>query len=506
MNIGSYLERSALAFPERPAVSIGNSTLFDYATLAKRSFALAGWMRTWLHPGEAIAIVAHNCPEYLEMLNGIWAAGLVAAPINAKLSAPEIQFMLEDSGARLAFVDEELAGPLSGLVPNCRLVIPGSSDYQALLLSDPSRPLSTSATDPAWIFYTSGTTGSPKGALLSHGNLNAMAIAYLIDVEQVTEHSALLHIAATSHASGLFGLSFLARAANNVLPESGGYDATELARLIDQIANLSFFVPPTLLRRMASNPQFNPTRVDHMGTVLLGAAPVTVSDLNSGNQLFGNRIWNGYGQGESPCTITAMSRTMIADAIAERAVERLASVGIARFSTNVQIMGNDGERLPHGEVGEVIVRGPTVMKGYLNRPEDTASTIKDGWLRTGDLGRFDERGFLTLLDRKKDLIISGGTNIYACEIENRLIEVEGVAEVAVVGWPDQEWGETVAAYVVRQPGSQLTSADLDRHCLKTIARFKRPKNYVFVDDLPKNSGGKVLKKQLRSRTADLIGE
>lgn len=506
MNIGKYLERSARNFPGRPAVSVGSTISWDYSTLARRSFALAAWMKTWLAPGETVAIASHNCPEYLEILNAIWAAGLVAAPMNAKLTALELHFMLEDSRARLAFVDDELAGPLSLLAPDCRMVVPCSSDYKALLGLDPCRPLSVSANDSAWIFYTSGTTGNPKGALLSHGNLNAMAMAYLVDVEHVTEHSALLHLAATSHASGLFGLSFLARAANNVLPESGGYDAAELTSLIDNIPGLSFFVPPTLLRRMATSPHFKPGRVDHMGTVLLGAAPVTVSDLQAGNMLFGARIWNGYGQGESPCTITAMSRTMIADAIAEDALDPLASVGIARYSTAVRVVGSDGSVLPPGEVGEVVVRGPTVMKGYLNRPEETETTLKDGWLQTGDLGKFDERGFLTLLDRKKDMIISGGTNIYACEIENRLIEVDGVAEVAVVGWPDQEWGETVAAFVVRKPGSLLDHADLDRHCLGTIARFKRPKNYIFVDELPKNSGGKVLKKQLRNWTVDHVGE
>lgn len=389
-----------------------------------------------------------------------------------------------------------IAGGLSAHLGRTPIIVPGSGEYARLLTADAVALHETAADDLAWIFYTSGTTGKPKGAMLSHRNLQAMAIAYLADVDFLDERDALLHLAATSHASGLFALSFIAKAGNNILPESGGYEPAEMAGIIDDTPNLTFFVPPTLLRRMVGDPAVRNANIANIRTILVGAAPVYAEDLKAGLAAFGPKLWNGYGQGETPCTISAMSKSMIAEAAAVGDEDRLVSVGVARTGIEVRIVGEDGGALPACEVGEVLVRGDTVMRGYWNRPEASAETLKSGWLHTGDLGRLDSRGYLTLLDRKKDLIISGGSNIYAREIEELLLGHPDVAEVAVIGLPDPEWGESVAAVVVPAGGAG-DRASLDRFCLERIARFKRPKRYEFVAELPKNAAGKVLKRELR---------
>jgi long-chain acyl-CoA synthetase len=505
MNIAQLLENSAKSFPERPAVSVGCATRLDYASFGQRAARLAGALRNMLADRDAgessdpgnVAITLPNCPEYLEILFGVWHAGLAAAPMNARLSASELAFMITDCGAGVVFASAGQAEELHELLaPGTVLLVPGSSAYSDALEAEPAALVARDRDDLAWIFYTSGTTGKPKGAMLSHGNLMAMTLAYFADIDALDERDALLHLAATSHASGLFGLSFIARAGNHVLPESAGFDAAELVRLINHYDSLSFFMPPTLLRRLDSYPELAQADMRHVRSVLLGAAPITPRDLRAGYALFGPRLWNGYGQGESPCTITALSQSMIAQAIADGDEARLSSVGMVRTGLCIAILDEDGRTLPAGRTGEVAVRGATVMLGYLNRPDATKEALNEGWLHTGDVGRLDERGFLTLLDRKKDVIISGGMNIYAREVEDVLLEADGVADIAVIGIPDEEWGESVVALVIA--GDRVPDpGQLDRFCIERMARFKRPKYYRFVDELPRNASGKVLKRQLR---------
>ena len=244
--------------------------------------------------------------------------------------------------------------------------------------------------------------------MLTHRNLMAMATLYLADVDALGPGDTHFHLAAQSHATGLFGLSHIAKATHQVLPTSGGFSPAEIADLLRVYANVSFFAPPTGLRRLLRDPAFRDARVDNIRTVLLGAAPVYAADLREGFAALGPRLWNGYGQGESPCTITAMSKALLAEAIASGDEARMVSVGPARTGVEVAIFDADDKPLPPGEVGEVVVRGDTVMAGYWRLPEASAAALRGGWLHTGDLGAMDARGFLTLLDRAKDLVISGG--------------------------------------------------------------------------------------------------
>ena len=260
---------------------------------------------------------------------------------------------------------------------------------------------------------------------------------------------------------------------------------------------LSLFAPPILLRRLVAQAPADLVAVSRMGTVLVGAAPVLANDLITGVEVFGPKVWNGYGQGETPCTITALNAAAIAKAVAINDLQTLRSVGYPRIGTEVRVVGADDQELPNGEPGEIIVRGPTVMAGYLDRPDANAETLRNGWLHTGDIGKF-ENGLLTLLDRSKDLVITGGANVYPREVEDILISHPSIADVAVIGIPDVEWGERLVACIVPTDATGISPDLLDEYCLAHIARYKRPKEYLVVDQLPRNGAGKVLKSELRA--------
>lgn len=500
MTLALLLDNAARRWGARPAISVGMHCLWDYATLAGRVARLATGITAQfgLKPGARVLLAMHNNADYLPLMFACWRAGLVVVPANARLHPAEIGFIAQDADARLALVSPDLAEAVALACPGCPVVVQGSAELDRLAQVDPLPRHPAAPEDTAWIFYTSGTTGRPKGAMLSHRNLLAMAVAYLADVDSLTPRDALLHLAATSHASGLFALSFIAKAGNNILPEAGGYDADEMAALLRREESLTFFAPSILLRRMAQNEAVRESPLDGLRTILTGAGPVYAEDLRLFLDAFGPRLWNGYGQGESPCNITAIDKRTLWDIHHNGPAERLTSVGWARTGTEVRVAEAAGREVPAGESGEILVRGETVMSGYLGRPEATAEALKGGWLHTGDMGRMDAQGFLHLLDRKKDMIVSGGMNVYAREVEEVLLSHPQVAEVAVIGIPDAEWGEVVCAVIV-PAGATPAPDEMDALCLSRLARFKRPRRYELVADLPKNSAGKVLKTDLRTR-------
>jgi long-chain acyl-CoA synthetase len=354
------------------------------------------------------------------------------------------------------------------------------------------------ADDVAWLFYTSGTTGRPKGAMLSHRNLLAMTLSYFADVDEIAPGDAVLHAAPMSHGSGCYILPHAAQAACQIVPASGGFDPAVIFELFAVHRGVTLFGAPTMVKRLAEHPAA--ARSDHSGlkTIVYGGGPMYLADLDQAHQAFGYRLAQIYGQGESPMCITALGKRAHADSAHPRHRERLASVGSAQLVVEVRVADEGDRPLPAGETGEVLVRGQSVMCGYWRDAEASAATLRGGWLHTGDVGVLDQDGFLTLRDRSKDLIISGGSNIYPREIEEVLLQHPGVGEVAVVGRRDPEWGEVAVAFVVLAEGRSVAAGDLDAQCLAHIARFKRPKEYRFVAALPKNNYGKVLKTELRS--------
>jgi len=497
MNLAVWLERAARNQPSNPAVGYGGRVLHDYAMLAGRAARLAGALRNrlGLMPGDRVAIAAKNCPEYVEALYAIWHAGLVAVPANAKLHGAELGYILEHSGARVCLASRGLDADIAPHAPRCleRMIVLGSPDYQTLLQSDAVAITDCAADDLAWLFYTSGTTGRPKGAMLSHRNLIAMSEAYAAEVDPITAGEAILHAAPVSHGSGLYVMAHVMNGGVNVVPESGGFEPDEIFSLLTAWPRSSMFAAPTMVKRLVECLSDCP--VENIRTIVWGGAPMYVEDALRALDRFGPRLAQIYGQGESPMTITRLTRDDIAARDHPRWRERLASAGRPFGCMEVIVAGDDDKPLQTGETGEILCRGAPVMLGYWRNEEASAQSLRDGFLHTGDVGAFDADGYLSLKDRSKDLIISGGTNIYPREVEEVLLRHEKVREVSVIGRPDREWGEVVVAYVV----GDASPAELDALCLSTIARFKRPKDYVFIDALPKNNYGKILKTELRAR-------
>ncbi len=506
MNLAVWVERNGRRWSERPAVADSDRVHADWRTLAARTAAVAAGLRGGfaLAPGDRVAIVMHNRPEYLEALFAIWHAGLVAVPINARLHRDEIGYILDQSGSAVVVTDDDHARDIESLLGTvaslqAAVVAPGER-WQQLTATAPVSLIERHPEDPAWLFYTSGTTGRPKGATLSHRNLLMMSLSYFADLDPVGPDDCILHAAPLSHGSGLYGLPHVARGAVNVLPASGGVDGAEVAALLQRWPGMSFFAAPTMVKRLAADPAVRAADLSHLKTIIYGGAPMYLSDLEDALDVFGPRLAQIYGQGEAPMTITALSKADHADRDHSRWRDRLQSVGVARTDVEVRVVDDDGRELPEGEVGEIVVRGDVVMTGYWNQPDATVEALRDGWLHTGDVGSFDADGYLTLRDRSKDLIISGGMNIYPREVEEALLRHPRVAAVSVVGRPDSEWGEAVVAFVVSADHAAPPPVDdLDRLCLDHIARYKRPKDYRFVDALPTNNYGKVVKRELRDQ-------
>jgi long-chain acyl-CoA synthetase len=506
MNLVQLLARTARSRGERAAVAQGAGIVMTYRTLARRAACLGAALaeRFGLRPGDRVALAMKNGPAYLEVLYGCWWAGLAPVPMNAKLHPRELAFMLEASGARLCFVSPELAGGLGGetggLEALLELVETPGPLYESLFRHEETAPAARGMDDLAWLFFTSGTTGRPKGAQITHGNLWAMTSCYFPDVDPVAPDDAIVYAAPMSHGAGLYNFPYMAQGALHVIPESGGFDPAEFYSLLEVHGGVGAFFAPTMVKRLVEHPGAREAAVENLNTLVYGGGPMYVADLKRGMEVLGNRFVQIYGQGESPMCITSLTRDMHAERDHPAYERRLASVGRPQMLVEVRIADEEGGILPPGEAGEVLVRGPSVVPGYWQDPEATAKTVRDGWLHTGDVGSLDAEGFLTLKDRSKDVIISGGTNIYPREVEEVLLTHPAVAEAAVVGRPHAEWGEEVVAVLVPR-GTAPTPGELDALCLERIARFKRPKDYRFVESLPKNNYGKVLKTELRRMLA-----
>lgn len=506
MHLAHLLTRQALVQPERPAIFHGDQLWATYAQWACRSAGLAQHMRqAGLQRGDRVVLFMRNHPRYLEVLWAAWWAGLVVVPVNAKLHPAEVAWIIDNAQARWAFVTPDIAPEvLPGLEQQVDVTSPQADALFTPVTHWQDVPLDTGAADDvAWLFYTSGTTGRPKGVMLTHRNLITMGLTYFVDVDAVAPSDTMVYAAPMSHGCGLYAIPHVMAGARHAVPVSGGVEPQELFALGRSLGPLSTFAAPTIVNRLVDHAKTTGLTPEDAAasfkTIVYGGAPMYVADIQRALQVMGPRFVQIYGQGETPMVATALSRAHIADTAHPRHADRLGSVGVAQTPVQVRVCDANGDDLPVGETGEIVVRGDTVMAGYWRHPEATANTLRQGWLWTGDMGALDADGFLTLKDRSKDLLISGGSNIYPREVEEVLLTAPGVAEVAVVGGPDPEWGEVVVAFVVPHANAQLTPAALDAHCLERIARFKRPKIYHLVDALPKNNYGKVLKTELRAR-------
>lgn len=497
MNLALLLRGVCRRLGDKPAVTDGSHTL-SYHVFGERTARIAGsFVSMGLTRGDRVVLAMENCGEFLECLFACWTAGLCAVPVNAKLHAREIEHIAMDSGARLMITTPGLWSSLAKLTDTVEylkaVICTRSEDYDCLLRSEPMVPIVTEPKDRAWLFYTSGTTGKPKGAILSHRNLLFMCHAYYADIDSLDHKDVKLHAGPLSHASGLYALPHMLKGGHQVILPS--FDVDQIVDASNQFQNLTMFAAPTMLTRLVHSPAVKNFRVENLKTIYYGGGPMYVADLERALSIFGPRLYHLYGQGESPMTITGMTKAMHAS---PRSPEDFRTCGVPRTGVAVRVVDDQDRDLPVGEPGEVITRSDCVMEGYWNNPKATAEALRGGWLHTGDIGSLDGDGYLTLRDRSKDLIISGGSNIYPREIEEVLLRHPDVIEASVVGRPHPEWGEEVVAFVVTRPGAKVDTAALDALCLENIARFKRPKDYRFVESLPKNNYGKILKTELRA--------
>ncbi|KPQ14723.1 MAG: long-chain acyl-CoA synthetase [Rhodobacteraceae bacterium HLUCCO18] len=499
MNMALWLDRTARIMGDRPALLLGRRQVADYESFARRAAGLAATLaRDGIAPGDRVGIFAKNVPDYLICLYAIWRAGAVAVPVNAKLHPKEAAWILSNAEATSCFVTDSLGDDLAE-VTDLPLTRIGDDPFETACAAQPLDLVPRGAGDLAWLFYTSGTTGKPKGVRITHGMMAATSLCYPLDVDPVRPEDAALYAAPMSHGAGLYAAIHVRMGAAHIVPPSGGFDASEILDLSDSHGATSMFLAPTMVRRLTDAAKATDRRGTGIKTIVYGGGPMYRADIEEAVDWFGPRFVQIYGQGECPMAISALSREEVADRTHPRWAERLASVGRAQSLVEVAISDGRGGHLPPGETGEIMVRGAPVMPGYWRNEEATASTVVDGWLMTGDVGRLDADGYLTLADRSRDVIISGGTNIYPREVEEVLLTHPDVHEVSVVGRPSPEWGEDVVAFVVAAVGRTVDAAALDAHCLDRMARFKRPKAYIAVPDLPKNNYGKVLKTELRER-------
>lgn len=501
MNIANWLYARARQTPDAPALFRGADCYATYGGFASQSQALAdGLARDYgVHAGDRVALYMPNRIEYLVALYAIWWLGAVAVPINYKLHAREAGWIANNAAAVLLVTDTGAQFPADALAPGMREIGIDTPIFDAVRRAQRFQmPARTEPNALAWLFYTSGTTGRPKGVMLSHENLIAMSMCYLCDVDNVTSRDYWLYAAPMSHGAGLYNFPFVRAGGRHIVPTSRGFDGQEIFALAQALQNVSLFAAPTMIKRMV---RCAPGGPNGLGTVVYGGGPMYVADLKEALAALGPKFAQIYGQGESPMTITAMGKALIADRQVPEWEARIASVGTAQSCMEVRVVDADFHDVPTGEHGEVIARGAAVMSGYWQNDEATRRTLVDGWLRTGDVGFLDADGFLTLTDRSKDVIISGGSNIYPREVEEALLRHPSVSEVSVVGAKHPEWGEEVVAFVVLRENEQVSGDALQDWCRTQMASFKKPRRYIFCRELPKNSYGKVLKTELRLRAS-----
>jgi long-chain acyl-CoA synthetase len=509
MNSFAFLDKAARQYPDTAALMQGQEVI-SYREFRDRALAIGGNLRSLgCGPGDRVAFCLANSPRILEIIFGCFAAGLVVVPINARLHAREIAYIVDNCGARALVHGPEYQ---EGILANaqafqrlekriCTAAVEGAVPYEILLGKENALAAGANvdAEDYCWLFYTSGTTGRPKGAIWNHRMVRVVVMNYLADVHNIQPGERVLHAAPMSHGSGIVALPAVARAATNVVFDRASFDPKALFGAVEamRISHIAFLAPTQIIKMLE---EFTPGEFDlsSLKAICYGGAPFYVEYLRKAVDTFGPIFAQIYGQGEAPITITGLNAAMHARLL-QTDDPRIGSAGQIRTDVEARCVDEHDMPLGPGEIGEVVVRGDIVMPGYWNDAQATADALRGGWLHTGDVGYFDDRGYLFLLDRAKDMIISGGNNVYPREVEEIIIQHPGVASVVVLGVPHEYWGEAVHAVVVSKPGHTLTAEEIIAHCGQHVAGYKKPKGVDFVDALPVSGYGKILRREVRER-------
>ena len=465
------------------------------SALRRTGRALAG---LGLERGQRVAILMADCPEVVTVTHGAQWAGLAVVGMNARLGVEDQQYILGDSGARVLVHDATYAERAAEIAEGTgveRLIRTGEElDALVAAQSDaPGRP-AVAPDDLLALYYTGGTTGRPKGVAHTHRSLIAAWVSELVEMG-LGERERFAHVAPLTHGSGAFVVPVLLGGGTNVV--LGGFDPERLLDAIERDRITSTMMVPTMIYVLLDTPGLADRDVSSLRTLIYGAAPIGRERLEHGLEVFGPVFAQLYGQTEAPNQLTVLSRADHADALQAGNAERLTSCGRPVLIADVRVGGEDGAELPVGEAGEILARGPHVMREYWNRPDETAEAMRGGWLHTGDLARRDEEGYLYIVDRTKDLIISGGFNVFPKEVEQALFGHPAVQDVCVIGVPDEKWGEAIKAVVVAPEGTD--AAELQAWVKERKGSVMTPKSVDFVDALPLTAVGKHDKPALRRR-------
>jgi fatty-acyl-CoA synthase len=503
MNIGEWTTRWAARYPNEPYVKYGDMELTKEEFNIRINRLAHAFQESGIKKGDRVAILMGNSNVFLEILFALSKIGGIMVPLNFRLAAPELEFILNDSEPIMLIYSPEflaLADELRGRVPTIKRYIgemegisPDDLLFEKFVADkseeEPDPGIEITLDDPHFIMYTSGTTGKPKGAVVLQGNTQWNAInainMYTLGTGDVSLCCApLFHIGAL-HASATPGLY-----AGQKLIIQRFFNPNESLKLIEkEKVNLMFGIPVMFLF-MTLDPDFEKTDFSTVNFFIAGGSPCPRSLIEAFMKK-GVTFNQGYGMTETATAITALR--------SEDALRKLGSCGKPVFHTDIRIVDLEGNDLPQGEMGEVIIKGPNVIREYWKRPKETAETIEDGWLHSGDMGYIDEEGYLFLVDRKKDMYISGGENVYPAEVEDVIMSFEKVADVGVIGIPDKKWGEVGMAVVVKKPDTELAENEVIEFCKGRLAKYKIPKKVTFIDALPRTATGKILKKELRAQ-------
>jgi acyl-CoA synthetase (AMP-forming)/AMP-acid ligase II len=510
MHVGHFLTRAALRYPARPAWLPGNLAMTFREAEARVNRLGRALLSLGGQPGDRVAMLISNCYQGLETLLAPMKAGMAVVPMNIRLHPSEHEYMLNDSGAFALIYGEEFRDHLAQIRGNLTSIkhficvgrgAAGDLGYDQVLDGQRETPADPAieSDDLAWLFYTSGTTGHPKGAMLTHRNLLTMAEQFLLNINPARPGDVLLHAAPITHGSGLSIFHHIAVGAASAFPATRAFDPPRIFEAIQRYHATTMFLVPTMINLLLASLDKGKYDLSSLHTIFYGGAPMYVEQLLEAVRTFGPVFVQLFGQGEAPMTCTSLPKEEHLAGDDPVKLKRLASAGRETTAVRVRIVDDADRDVPASQMGEIVVRGDLVMKGYWNKPEATAETLRGGWLHTGDIGYLDADGYLYITDREKDMIISGGSNVYPREIEEVICRHPAVFEVAVIGIPDEKWGETVKALVVPREGRSATEAEIIEHCKRHMASYKKPQSVEFLPALPKNAYGKVLKRELRDR-------
>ncbi|MCD6673617.1 MAG: long-chain-fatty-acid--CoA ligase [Burkholderiaceae bacterium] len=505
MTLDRIVRRNALRFPARAAVLAGTGSI-SWQELDRRADRIANALHErGLVAADRVAVLLGNCAEMVELYFGIARAGLIAVPLNWRLTNGEMSQLLERAEPALLVVGAAFAEPfgqtLASAASPARLWVvggelPGAECYERVVEQAGDTPIESSANDdePFAIFFTSGTTGLPKGAMVSHRNLVANAFnQFVADASRPDD----VNLVATPlyHMGAVFmSVTYMMLGCTQVVLEK--FDpAAWLDAVARYRASVSLLVP-TMINAVVNHPAIAQADLESLRCLFYGGGPMPPKVLRRAMQSLRCGFTQGYGLTETLEATFLVASDHVLDGD-ERQQRRLASAGREAVGAEVRVVTSEGRDAAPFEVGEVLVRSESVIAGYWRMPEETARVIRDGWFHTGDLGYLDDERYLFVVDRIKDMVVTGGVNVYTKEVEAVLFEHPAVLEAAVVGLPDDEWGEVVAAAVVVRPGQALSAEALIEHCRKSLAGFKKPRLVHFLDDLPRNPSGKILKRELR---------